>query len=124
MQKFKKVNFSNVTNGVEAGGGILNMHLLYIPTFLSIQILPKEDKKHVEEIFEDFRWWLWKHYRSDSDFWQTNPYGWKRWEAVLNHMNSQDHSNLLYGFREYINNLDNIRGTCASEIFPKLAHLL
>ena len=124
QSNFKKLNVGTVPGGVQMGGGLVNMHLLYIPTFLSIQILPKEDKQEVAERFEDFRWWLWKHYRSDEDFWKVNPYGWRRWEAVLAHMNEQDNSHLLPGFKEYVNKLDSIRGLNAAKIFPELAHLL
>ena len=53
-----------------------------------------------------------------------NPYGWKRWEAVMNHMNAQDNSHLLPGLKEYTNKLDTIRGLSATKIFPELAHLL
>jgi len=35
------------------------MHLLYIPTFLSIQILPEADKQEVRAIFAEFKEWLW-----------------------------------------------------------------
>ena len=121
---FKKLNSGNVPGGVQMGGGLVNMHLLYIPTFLSIQILPKEDKQEVEERFMEFKDWLWHNYRQDDDYWKHNPYGWKRWEAVLNHMNAQDNSHLLPGFKEYTNKLDSIRGLCAAKVFPELAHLL
>jgi len=121
---FKKLNSGTVPGGVQMGGGLVNMHLLYIPTFLSIQILPKEDKQEVEERFMEFKDWLWHNYRQDDDYWKHNPYGWKRWEAVLNHMNAQDNSHLLPGFKEYTNKLDNIRGLSAAKIFPELAHLL
>jgi len=121
---FKKLNIGNVPGGVQMGGGLVNMHLLYIPTFLSIQILPKEDKQEVEERFMDFKDWLWKNYRQDDDYWKVNPYGWKRWEAVLKHMNAEDNSHLLPGFKEYVNKLDAIRGLNAASVFPELAHLL
>lgn len=121
---FKKLNTGTVPGGVQMGGGLVNMHLLYIPTFLSIQILSKEDKQEVEQIFMEFKDWLWKNYRQDDDFWKINPYGWRRWEAVLNHMNAQDKSHLLPDFKEYTNKLDNIRGLSAAKIFPELAHLL
>jgi MoaA/NifB/PqqE/SkfB family radical SAM enzyme len=122
-QKFKKMNVGLVS-GVQMGGGLVNMHLVHIPTFLNITILPNEDKKEVEERFEDFRQWLWKNYRNDEDFWKINPYGWKRWEALLTHMNSKDNSYLLSGFKEYVNKLDSIRNLNASTVFPELAHLL
>jgi hypothetical protein len=121
---FKKLNNGTVPGGVQMGGGLVNMHLLYIPTFLSIQILPKEDKQEVEERFMDFKDWLWKNYRQDDDYWKHNPYGWKRWEAVLNHMNAHDNSHLLPGFKEYTNKLDAIRNLNAANVFPELAHLL
>lgn len=121
---FKKLNAGTVPGGVQMGGGLVNMHLLYIPTFLSIQILPEEDKKEVREIFAEFKEWLWHNYRQDDDFWKINPYGWKRWEAVLRHMDEKDNSHLLPGFKEYVNKLDAIRGLNAGQVFPELAHLL
>jgi organic radical activating enzyme len=122
--KFKKLNLGDVPGGVQMGGGLINMHLLYIPTFLSIQILPKEDKLEIHEIFKEFKDWLWFNYRQDDNFWKINPYGWKRWEAVLKHMDAEDNSHLLLGFKEYVNKLDSIRNLNASLIFPELAHLL
>jgi organic radical activating enzyme len=119
-QKFKKVNFSNVTSGIEAGGGIFNMHLLYIPTFLSIKCLPEEDKAEVRKIFGEFANWLYEHYRQDADFWKHNPYGWKRWQAVLDFMDSEDHTHLLPALKEYVDKLDAVRGTNFSSYFPHL----
>jgi len=121
---FKKLNEGTVPGGVQMGGGLVNMHLLYIPTFLSIQILPLEDKLEVHRIFAEFKVWLWENYRQDDDFWKINPYGWKRWEAVLKHMDAQDNSHLLPGFKEYVTKLDAIRGNSAKIVFPELSHLL
>ena len=108
----------------EAGGGIINLHLVYIPTFLSARILPKEDKAEVRKIFLDFKEWLWTNYTQDDNFWQVNPYGWKRYEAILQFLEAEDHSNLLPDFSEYIKNLDGIRKTDFSQFFPELQHLL
>lgn len=121
---FKKLNFAKVPGGIQMGGGLVNMHLLYIPTFLSIQCLPQEDKREVRERYAEFKDWLWSNYRQDDDFWKHNPYGWKRWEAVMNHMDAEDKSNELAGFREYITELDEIRGISARKVFPELKHLL
>jgi len=121
---FKKLNFANVPGGIQMGGGLVNMHLLYLPTFLSIQALPREDKQEVRERYTEFKKWLWRNYRQDDDFWKHNPYGWRRWEAVMNHMDAEDKSNELSGFREYITELDAIRGLDAKTVFPELAHLL
>lgn len=124
QQNFKKINFENVTGGMQAGGGIFNMHLLYIPTFLSIRCLPPEDKAEVRKLFGEFANWLYANYRQDQDFWKTNPYGWKRWQAILDFMDAEDHSSKLPAFRDYIINLDSIRGTDFKSVFPELAHLL
>ena len=109
---------------LEMGGGLVNMHLLYIPTFLSIQILPKEDKAEIRELFGKFKNYLQDNWTADYTFWEHNPYGWRRWEAILNHMDAEDKSHLLPGFQEYVNKLDAIRGVNAKDVFPELAHLL
>lgn len=123
-QNFKKINLQNVMEGMLAGGGIINMHLLYIPTFLSIRCLPLEDKADVRRIFAEFANWLYNNYRQDEDFWKKNPYGWKRWQAVLDFMDAEDHRHELEAFKEYINTLDNIRNTDFKTVFPELSHLV
>jgi pyruvate-formate lyase-activating enzyme len=123
-QRFKKVNFENITGGIEAGGGLFNMHLLYIPTFLSIKCLPTADKEEVKKLFLELKTWLWDNYRQDDDFWTVNPYGWRRWQAILDFMNSEDQTNLLPAFKEYVEQLDKIRKLDFKSIFPELAHLL
>jgi len=122
-QNFSKVN-TEMIRGVRAGGGLINMHLLYIPTFMSIQILPKEDKAEIRDLFAKFKSYLYDFYTKDPVFWEQNPYGWRRWEAILNLMDAQDNSHLLPGFKEYVNKLDAIRGVNARDVFPELAHLL
>lgn len=124
QQNFKKVNFENVTDGIEAGGGIVNMHLLYIPTFLSIRCLPEYDKEEVRKSFAELATWLYANYRQDEDFWKNNPYGWKRWQAVLDFMDAEDHSAQLSAFVEYIEKMEAVRGTDFVKTFPELAHLL
>jgi len=119
-QNFKKINFENVTGGIQAGGGIFNMHLLYIPTFLDIRCLPQEDKAEVRKSFAEFATWLHENYRQDEDFWKKNPYGWRRWQAVLEFMDSADNSHLLPALKEYLAELDKVRNTKFSTFFPEL----
>ena len=123
-QNFKKVNLENTVGGIQAGGGIVNMHLLYIPTFLSIRLLPAEDKAEVRRSFAELANWLHENYRQDEDFWKNNPYGWKRWQAVLDFMDAEDHSDQLPAFKEYIEKLEVLRKTDFKSTFPELAHLL
>jgi hypothetical protein len=122
-QNFKKMNVGLV-GGVLMGGGLVNMHLVHIPTFLNITILPKEDKEDVHRRFAEFKEWLWNNYTQDDDYWNVNPYGWRRWEALLEHMDSIDNSYRLGGFKEYVTKLDKIRNLNAASVFPELAHLL
>lgn len=123
QQNFKKINKS-IYDGVETGGGIISMHLLYIPTFLSARLLPKEDKIKLREQFMEFKQWLWDNYRQDDDFWKINPNGWARWEGLLNFVEAEDHSHLIPDFKEYVSNLDRIRKLSAKDIFPELSHIL
>lgn len=121
---FKKINFDKNAAGQTAGGGICGVHLLWIPTWLSLRVLPKEDKAEVRDLFANLQEWLWKHYTQDREFWEDNPYGWKRWEGILDWMDAEDHTNLLPDFREYITTLDRQRGTNFKSTFPELGHLL
>ena len=123
-QNFKKVNLENTVGGIQAGGGIVNIHLLYIPTFLSIRLLPAEDKAEVRRTFAELATWLYENYRQDEDFWKRNPYGWKRWQAVLDFMDAEDHTAQLPAFNEYISRLDTLRGTQFELVFPELSHLV
>jgi sulfatase maturation enzyme AslB (radical SAM superfamily) len=123
QQNFKKINKFTMA-GHEVGGGLLNMHMLYIPTFLSARIWPKADKDQLVKDFAEFKQWLWDNYTQSDSFWKENPNGWNRWESILKFVLAEDHSHLLPDFKEYVNNLDDIRSTKAKEIFPELGHLL
>ena len=121
---FKKINFDKNAAGEIRGGGLMAAHLLWIPTWLSLRVLPKEDKAEVRELFTELKDWLWNNYTQDAEFWETNPYGWKRWEGILDWMDAEDHANLLPDFKEYIDTIDATRGTNFKTTFPELAHLL
>ena len=121
-QNYQKINKHNVWEH-QAGGGIFSMHLLFIPTFLSARILPKEHKDRIRLKFMEFKKWLWENYRQDDDFWVNNPYGWSRWEAILKFIEAEDHSYLIPDFKEYINNIDNIRNIESKTIFPEIEYL-
>jgi len=120
---FKKMNVGRVHN-MPMGGGLVNAHLVHIPTFLNITMLPEADKQDVRERFAELKTWLWDNYTQDDEFWIHNPKGWRQWTGLLKHMDSRDNSHMLPGFKEYVNKLDAIRGLNAAAIFPELAHLL
>ena len=120
---FKKMNVGLI-DGHVMGGGLVNAHLVHIPTFLNITILPEKDKQEVREKFAELKQWLWDNFTQDDEFWKHNPKGWRQWEGLLKHMDSCDNSHMLPGFKEYVNKLDAIRGLDAAKIFTELDHLL
>lgn len=123
-ENFKKINLENIVYDVESGGGIIDMHLVYIPTWLSCTILPEKDKAEVREIFAEFKEWLWENYRTDDSFWKTNPYGWQRWQSILDYMDSADNSHELPAFSEYIGHIDSVRKLNFHNVFPEISHLV
>jgi organic radical activating enzyme len=122
--KFKKLNMEKTVEGQTLGGGLMSVHLVWIPTWLSLRVLPKEDKLEVRRLFAELKEWLWENYTQSDEFWKTNPHGWRRWESILDWMDSDDQSNLMPDFREYITKMDTLRKTKFTEVFPDLAHLL
>lgn len=122
--KFKKINFNTNAAGQIVGGGLMSVHLVWIPTWMSLRILPVEDKKEIRDSFSVLKNWLWDNYSQDKEFWEENAYGWKRIESILNWMDAEDHSHLLPDFREYITVLDKQRNTNFKTTFPELSHLL
>ena len=122
-RNYKKINKHSLGE-YQAGGGIFSMHMLFIPTFLSARILPKEDKLRIRQKYIEFKHWLYDNYRQDDAFWKDNPYGWQRWEAVLRFIDAEDHTHLLPDFKEYITKLDGIRELSAPSVFPELVKIL
>ena len=120
---FKKINKQINASGYMQGGGLIGVHLLWIPTWLSMRALPLEDKKEVREKFEELKTWLEANYKEDESL-DKNPWGWKRWEGILDWMDEVDDSHLLPDFKEYIQTMDKQRGTNFKQIFPELAHLV
>ncbi len=123
-KKYKKINTRKNKEGLIIGGGLVNIHLVYMPTFLDMRILPKEHKEDVTKRFEELKTWLWENYTQDDAFWKLNPYGWRRYEGVLDFMNSEDKTAMLPSFKDYINKMDIIRETNFKEVFPELADLV
>ena len=123
-RNFKKINLNENIAGDLHAGGLFSAHLVWIPTWLSIRVLPKQHKEEVLALFEDLKQWLYENYTTDDDFWNKNPYGWKRWQGILNWMMEEDHSNLLPDFKEYIQRMDNVRNTNFHQVFPELSSLI
>jgi organic radical activating enzyme len=120
---FKKINRQINASGYMQGGGLIGVHLLWLPSWLSMRVLPKEDKLEIREKFNELKTWLETNYQ-DSESLGINPWGWKRWEGILDWMDEEDDTHLLPDFREYIITMDKQRGTDFKSTFPELAHLI
>ncbi|MBC6414923.1 MAG: twitch domain-containing radical SAM protein [Bdellovibrionales bacterium] len=115
--RFKKIN------AWPKSAGLIDTHFVYHPAHLNVKILPLEFKKEVVKKFEDFYLWLEKEFKSQSDF-LKHPYGISRLKGMCQFMLSEDWSNRMPEFREYILKMDKIRGLNFKETFPEMAKLL
>ena len=54
----------------------------------------------------------------------TNPYGFQRWQGLIQYMNSEDWTNKIPMLQDYISVMDQQRGTDFKSVFPELSNLL
>lgn len=111
-QKFKKINLP------PHGAGLIGTHLVYLPSYLNVRVLPKHLKNKVSEAVDYFCFRRTK----DSEF-STNPYGLKRWQGLVQYMNAEDWSDKLPTLLEYLEICDQQRGTNFRQTFPELSSL-
>lgn len=104
-QNFKKVNTK------EYGAGLIGLHLVYLPSYLNIKVLPNKEKLEVTERIYN----IIKKY-SSVDF-DNDPYGKQRWLGLIDYMNSEDWSHKLPATIEYLSVTDNTRNTNYKQIF-------
>ena len=116
------------------GAGGINYHFVYHPPHLNVKVLPKWFKEECRKKYEEFYpWWeanwekgipSWHKGKVDYDTWRSADYGIKRLEGMLNFMESEDWSQRLPEFREYINLMDERRGTDFRKTFPEMARIM
>lgn len=104
-QNFKKVNTK------QYGAGLIGLHLVYLPSYLNIKVLPNKEKLEVTERIYN----IIKKY-SSVDF-DNDPYGKQRWLGLIDYMNSEDWSHKLPATIEYLSVTDNTRNTNYKQIF-------
>ena len=117
-----KMNFKKV-NAYPLGAGLINFHLVYHPAYLNVKVLPQWFKDLTTQKYEEFYVWLKENYRNDEDF-LNSGYGIKRLKGLVSFMNSDDWSNRLPEFREYISKMDAIRGTDFKKTFPEMSGVI
>jgi MoaA/NifB/PqqE/SkfB family radical SAM enzyme len=116
-QNFKKIN------PWPLGAGLINYHFVYHPAHLNVKVFPKTFKQKIRARYEEHYSWLLKNYRHDNEFLESE-YGIKRLEGMLKFMESEDWSNRMPQFQEYVFLMDKIRGTNFAETFPDMAELI
>lgn len=109
--KFKKINV------MPYGAGLVGLHLVYLPSYLNVKVLPLNIKKLVTEKISTFI-----ESQTSIDF-INDTYGKQRWEGLLKYMNSEDWSHKLFSTREYLAITDATRCTNFREVFPELSNL-
>lgn len=112
-QKYKKINLPPY------GAGLLGTHLVYLPSYLNVRVLPFDIKKLVENKINDFCQTQVNNYE-----FQTNTYGLKRWQGLIQYMFKEDWTSKLPMFEDYIKVTDRHRGLDFKKVFPELANII
>jgi MoaA/NifB/PqqE/SkfB family radical SAM enzyme len=108
-QNFKKINRTPY------GAGVIGLHLVYLPSYLNIRVLPKHIKDHVAQSLTSFLNTL------KTDEFINNSYGKKRWEGIVDYMNSEDWSHKLPSLIQYLDICDQTRNLNFRDVFPELS---
>lgn len=127
-QGFKKINMWPF------GAGGINYHFVYHPPQLNVKILPKWFKDECHLKYTDFYGWWRKNWKKGIPSWHKNKvtydewceanYGIKRLNGMISFMKSEDWSNRLPEFKEYITLMDKVRGTDFTKVFPEMKGLI
>ena len=111
-QKFKKITvYPNF-------GGMIGVHILWQPSMLSVQVLPKKLKEEIIVRYDNVLKWANTHHQPREGK-GVNKHN--RLRAVANHMMKEDKSHQWKYTIEYLDKMDSIRNTNWRETFPELA---
>jgi hypothetical protein len=123
-QNFKKVNMWPF------GAGGINYHFVYWPAFLNVKILPKWFKDECERKYEEFiPWWKanwelgipsWHKGKVTKEDWEAASYGIDRLRGMISFMKSDDWSVRLPETKDYLEKVDQYRGTSFYNTFPEM----
>lgn len=121
-QGFKKIN------PWPLGAGLINYHFVYHPPHMNVKILPQWFKEECKRKYEKFYPWLEENWQlsgapSKDDFINA-AYGIKRLKGLISFMMSEDWSNRMDEFVEYIRLVDKTRGTDFKNTFPEMSKLI
>lgn len=93
----------------------IRINILTYPRYFSITILPKEIKDEIANTYKLYVNWLkennaWAHIIKDV-------------EGIVEHMYSQDNTDLIPDFKKHIETIDRVRNEQFTEIYPELKSL-
>jgi hypothetical protein len=108
------MNFKKI-NKAPYGAGLIGTHLVYLPSYLNVRVLPKHLKDKVTQQVDYFCF----RQSRNSEF-NNNPYGFKRWQGLVQYMNGEDWSHKLPMLLDYLETTDQTRGTNFRKVFPDL----
>jgi MoaA/NifB/PqqE/SkfB family radical SAM enzyme len=107
---FKKINLPPY------GAGLIGTHLVYLPSYLNVRVLPMHLKKEIEKRIIYFC----ARNQYGEEF-VNNPYGKQRWLGLVQYMMAEDWSSKLPSTIEYLESCDQQRGTDFRKVFPELS---
>jgi MoaA/NifB/PqqE/SkfB family radical SAM enzyme len=107
---FKKINLPPY------GAGLIGTHLVYLPSYLNVRVLPMHLKKEIEKRIIYFC----ARNQYGEEF-VNNPYGKQRWLGLVQYMMAEDWSSKLPSTVEYLESCDQQRGTDFRKVFPELS---
>ena len=112
-QGFSKINPSMF------GGGIIGTHLVYLPSYLNVRVLPQKAKLWVKDKLETFI----DRQKFNLEF-NQHPYGAQRWNGLIKYMMQEDWSTKLPALREYLTLTDERRCTDYTKTFKELGEFI
>jgi len=106
-QNYKKINTK------QYGAGLIGLHLVYLPSYMNVRVLPKHLKikaeKNINALISKY---------SGGDF-DIDPYGKQRWLGLIDYMNSENWSVKFPAMLEYLEITDKTRGTDFKSTFKE-----
>lgn len=115
-QNYKKVNRWPL------GAGLINFHFVYHPPIFNVKILPPEFKHQVREKLFKYCDDLLKSKAWPDEF-ADSAYGVKRIKSLASFMSSEDWSRRLPQLKEYLDQIDQVRGLDFKKTFPEMSQI-